>query len=402
MKRIYALGIPIALAVVLAFVLAGCGSSCGGSSGGGGGINFGGTFLGVAMVGRPEGASATGGSTDVSVIKGLNTTSPVSSAANTLPTPQSSVDTFALSSDATVGLVGGEDTMCKITGINTVPSGGTPVIGTAVSADDGGSASGFLVHSDNTTGLLAAPVVSIPHRPDTATPVQGAVFSGGFRTGNDASVNSEDQTVMVIGSAGHGFSSGLRSSYQVILAANTNSPTVGATINLPSGQTDAGYEGNAGMSMSPADKTRMCIATNGTVEGVVLVTGLTTTPVVGPVVAVPGLVSGDKVRGCSISRDGKFVAVETMTSVIGFSGVDTGTLTPISNLLVLDASGGDQNGNLGIHVALDDSAVFINNNRTGSFFVVRGHKTTTLSLSATLPLLPSEPGRQDDNALLLH
>jgi hypothetical protein len=65
--------------LVTTFSLAGCGggSGVGGGVGGGVGLPPGFSFLGIALVGRPDGSSTTAGfHTDITVARGLNTATP--------------------------------------------------------------------------------------------------------------------------------------------------------------------------------------------------------------------------------------------------------------------------------------------------------------------------------------
>lgn len=360
-----------------------------------GGVNLPPTFnfQAIALLARPESASPNGG-TDLSLITGLDTATPTVD-----PTPINtqlgSIDVLAATDDGSVDVADGEDSLCVITGVDK----GAIAVGTPITSPDGGAASGVMLNNDDKTGLLAGAdgvhlLTGLP-----ASPTIGLALDGGFRTGNDSMVFSEDKTTAIIGSAGHGFSAGSgTATLQVIRSANTSTPVAGPTITLPAQAN--GYEGKAGLSVSPADPTRMVVPVS---NGLVLITGLdTNTPTVGSIVPMPALASGDQVISATVTRDGKRVAALTFQGLQIFSGVDTGTLTPVSNFLTLDATGASESGCHALQFALDNSAVYVVDNQTQSFFIVTGFQGTTLTLSTTLTLQPSEVGRQDDDSLLLH
>ena len=396
----------MAVVVAISMYVLGCGGGGGGTGGGGGGgaasLPPGFVFHGFALVSRPEGASSLTNGTDITLVTGLNTGAP---AVNPTPiqTSLASVDTLALSDDATVGIADGENQLAVLQGLDT----GSPTVSTPIIAPDGSSASGVMVRNDDATALLAGTdgvhiVSGLAAAPTVPAPVIGAALAGGFRTLNDAMAYAQDtahnKKIAVIGSAGKGFSTGNTSDLQVITAADTASPVAGPHMTLPAA--NSGYEGHAGMCFSPADGTRMTVPVG---TGFVLITGLDTgTPTVGSIVTFPNLAIGDTVINTAISRDGKRVAVLTQTGVMVFTGVNTGSFAAATPFLSLDSGGIREYGNLGIAMALDNSALFVSNDDTGALYVITGFGGASLTLSSTLTLLPSEPGRQDDDALLLH
>jgi hypothetical protein len=103
--------------------------------------------------------------------------------------------------------------------------------------------------------------------------------------------------------------------------------TVSHSFTQKADLTTVGYppeeDGRDGMAISPVDSTRAVVVTGATIQ---LLTGLTTTPVVGTAVTLP---SGDYAYSVSISPDGKLAIVGTMGGLLMYSGVDTGTLAQV-------------------------------------------------------------------------
>jgi hypothetical protein len=103
--------------------------------------------------------------------------------------------------------------------------------------------------------------------------------------------------------------------------------TVSHSFTQVANLTTVGYppseDGRDGMAMSPVDSTRAVVITGSTIQ---LLTGLTTTPVVGAAVILP---SGEYAYSVSISPDGKLAIVGAMGGLLMYSGVDTGTLAQV-------------------------------------------------------------------------
>ena len=85
-------------------------------------------------------------------------------------------------------------------------------------------------------------------------------------------------------------------------------------------------DGREGMAISPKDSSRAVVVSPDAVT-IQLVTGLTTTPVVGTAVQMP---SGVYPQAVSITPDGKLAIVGTYNGgLLMYSGVDTGTLAQV-------------------------------------------------------------------------
>ncbi|HEY1987410.1 MAG TPA: hypothetical protein VGG85_18495 [Terracidiphilus sp.] len=86
-------------------------------------------------------------------------------------------------------------------------------------------------------------------------------------------------------------------------------------------------DGRDGMAISSTDPTRAVVVTpdSGSIE---LVTGLPSTPVEGTALTLP---NGAQPYSVSISPDGKLAIVGSDAGLFMYSGVDTGTLTPVGS-----------------------------------------------------------------------
>jgi len=102
--------------------------------------------------------------------------------------------------------------------------------------------------------------------------------------------------------------------------------TVSHSFTQKADLTTVGYppseDGRDGMAMSPVDSTRAVVITSSTIQ---LLTGLTTTPVVGAAVTLPV----GNAYSVSVSPDGKLAIVGTRNGLLMYSGVDTGTLAQV-------------------------------------------------------------------------
>jgi hypothetical protein len=159
-------------------------------------------------------------------------------------------------------------------------------------------------------------------------------------------------------------------------AAGSIAGTVAHTYTLAVDLSDLGTQydtedGRDGMAISPVDSSRAVVVLPGS-DSIVLVTALNTaTPVEGTAVPVP---SGVYPYNVSISPDGKLAIVGTMTGLLMYSGVDTGTLTPVGTLYAPTYTLGTSSVTLGeiktLGITLDNKYVVAGDQLNGAVVVI--------------------------------
>jgi hypothetical protein len=128
------------------------------------------------------------------------------------------------------------------------------------------------------------------------------------------------------------------------------------------------------MSISPTDSTRAAVLTLNYAASTVniqLVTGLTSTPVVGTPVALP---TGSIPYSVSITPDGKNAIVGTSTGLLLYTGVDTGALTQVGSAYAPTYTLGTGMATLGtittLGITLDGKYVVAGDQSNGAVVVV--------------------------------